>query len=240
VEPTPTPSYRVIPRWGLSEVRADPSVDSAETPDVRSALPSALLLAAYPLAAAALVHAIRYLIVVVNRSTPIPQWLDLLSSAAVVVFGVFAVIGMVFALVAFTRWMLATRAEAYAAAEIGDPRSRRNQILLTVLPLVNVIGAPLLLAEAARCGDDVDRAGERIKKIATAWAIVNFLALVAVAYRVGGWFSDSVQVHADGLAVLTVSLAVSSVFAYWAVPRLPVVLTGPVGRAEAHRRLVAA
>lgn len=240
VEPTPTPSYRFIPRWGLTDLPPDRHASSAETPDVRGTLPSALMLAAYPLAAAAVVHLVRYLIVVVNRSTPIPQLLDLLSSAAVLVFGVCAVIGMVFALVSFTRWMLATRAAAYAAAGTGDPRGRRHQILLTALPLVNVVGAPLLLAEAAQCGDDVAGAGARIKKISIAWAIVNALAVLAVAYRIGGWFSDSVQVHADGLAVLTASLAVSAMFAYWVVPRLPIVLTGPIGEDGAERRLVAA
>ena len=191
------------------------------------------------LAAAAVVHLIRYIIAVVNRTTPIPLWLDLLSGAAVLVFGTFAVAGMLMALVVFVRWLLAVRAEAYADADVRDPRPRLHRLLLAGLPLVNVVGAPLLLTEASHCRDG-EVARDRIRRLAVAWGLVNGVALLAVGYRIGGWFSDSLQVRADGLAVVTFSLAVSAVFAHWVGPRLVTVLTGPVDESTRERRLVAA
>ncbi len=194
----------------------------------------------YTLVAAAVVHLIRYLVAVVNRSTPIPMWIDLLSGAAVLVFGTFAFAGMLLGLVALVRWLTAIRAHAYAEADLYDPRPRRQQLLLAGLPLVNVVGAPLLLSEAARCGSDSAGAADRIRRIAIAWGLVNGVALIALAYRIGGWFSDSVQVHADGLAMVTLSFAVSAVFTRWASPRLSTVLTGLVGDHDRERRLVVA
>ncbi|EGD54142.1 hypothetical protein SCNU_15509 [Gordonia neofelifaecis NRRL B-59395] len=242
VEARPTPFYRFIPRWGLSDVPPVTAQEGLEreTPDVSETLSRTLRLTSYMLAAAAVAHLIRYLIAVVNRSTPIPMWLDLLSGAAVLVFGVFAFVAMLVSLVAFVRWLIPTRAEMYRAADRRDPRPTRNRILLAALPLVNVVGAPLLLTEAALSGDRAESAVDRIKRLGLAWALVNVAALVAVGYRIAAWTSDSVQVSADALAVVTFSLAVSAVFAHWVGPRLITVLTGPIGRGESQRRLVVA
>lgn len=234
-----TPSYRFIPRWGLADTVPDEDIAKAATVEP-AALQRTLSLTTYSLAAAAVVHLIRYILVVINRSTPISVWLDLLTSAAVLVFGVCAFIAMVFALYAFARWLLSARAAAFADADRSDPRPKRLQYLLAAVPLVNVVGAPLLLAEAALTTADPTKAIERIKKVALAWALVNLLALVAIGYRIGSWFSDSVQVSADSLAITTLTFAVSAVFAHWASPRLVEILDGPARPAEAERRMVVA
>ncbi|GAC62665.1 DUF4328 domain-containing protein [Gordonia sihwensis] len=237
---TPTPSYRYIPRWGLSDRGPISPGENPEPADPGDVLLRALRMATSMLGAAAVVHLIRYVIAAVNRSTPIPMWLDLLSGAAVLVFGVFAFVAMLVALVAFVRWLLPARAAAYRAADRRDPRPARVVLALAAVPLANVVGVPLLLSEAALCGDAPAPAIGRIKHLGTAWAIVNLVALIAVCYRIGSWFSDSVQVSANALALVTFSLAVSAVFAHWVGPRLVTVLTGPVGSSASGRRLVAA
>ncbi|ALG83349.1 DUF4328 domain-containing protein [Gordonia phthalatica] len=239
--PTGTPRYFAVPRWGLVDAPLSGASDDRAAVEPSAPLRRTLSLVTYMLGAAAVAHLIRYVIAVVNRTTPIPAWLDLLSGAAVLVFGTFAVAGMLLALVAFVHWLLAVRTAAYAEADLRDPRPRLHQWLLAGVPLVNVVGAPLLLTEAARCDPDtLDAAADRIRRIAIAWGLVNGVALIAVGYRIGGWFSDSVQVHADGLAVVTLSLAVSAVFAHWVAPRLVTVLTGPIHESTRERRLVAA
>lgn len=234
------PKYAVVPRWGLLDPRPATAVDQRDAVDPTDSLRRTLAAVTWVLALAAAVHLIRYVIAVVNRTIPISVWLDLLSGIAVLVFGTFAFAGMLLALAAFVRWVLDVRLRAYADTDLRDPRPRWQQLLLAALPLVNIVGGPLLLSEAARCGEGADRADARIRRIAIAWAIVNGVALLAIGYRIGGWFSDSLQVHADGLAVVTVSLAVSAVFTYWAAPRLAAVLTGPVHESQTERRLVAA
>ncbi|MGB3707800.1 DUF4328 domain-containing protein [Gordonia sp. (in: high G+C Gram-positive bacteria)] len=243
----PTPSYRTVPRWGLSDsVPAAAEGPQSPTTEPKAALTRAFALTTYMLGGAAVAHLIRYIVAVVNRSTPIPMWLDLLTGAAVLVFGVCAVVGMLFALYAFVRWLLAERAQTFATANRLDPRSTRGQVLLSAIPLVNVVGAPLLLTEAAMCDGESAGAGEtlksveRIKRIALAWAVVNFLALLALAYRIGSLFSDSVQVSADGLAITTLSLAVSAVFAHWVAPRLVTIFDGSTRNSRPERRMVIA
>lgn len=238
--PTPTPRYAYLPRWGLADHGSgSDEAERAEGDDRGQVLTRTLHAAVYALGGAAAVHLLRYLLVVVNRSTPIPVWLDLLSSAAVLVFGVCAVVSMVFGLVAFVRWALAQRTAAYAEAHRRDPRSVVGQVLLAAVPLVNVVGAPLLLAEAALCrADGAGRAVERIKRLAVGWAIVNLVALVAVGYRIGAAAGDSVQVSADALAIVTISFAVSAWFCHWAAPRLVSILDDD--RTSASRRLVMA
>lgn len=238
--PTRTPRYATTPRWGLLDRPLSVAADE-QIPDPSVPLHRTLSLVTYLLALAAVAHLIRYAIVVVNRTTPIPLWLDLLTGAAVLVFGTFAVAGMLLALLAFVRWLLEVRAAAYADADLRDPRPRLHRQLLAAVPLVNVVGAPILLTEAARCDVALaEPAADRIRRIAIAWGLVNGVALIAVGYRIGGWFSDSVQVHADGLAVVTLSLAVSAVFVHWAGPRLVTALTGPIHESTRERRLVAA
>ena len=235
-----TPSYTDVPRWGLLDVPV--AVDSDTAVDSRFAFAQVLRTAGWVFATAAVFHLIRYVIAIVNRDTPVSVWVDLASSTAVISAGLVALVAMVATLVVFVRWLMAGRAEAYASAGMLDPRPTWQVVILAAVPILNVIGAPILLAEAALCAPDSTRALDRVKKIATAWALVNLVALIALAYRTATLFSDRIQVAGDALAIVTLTFALSAVFAFWASSRLPAVLLDVEwsSRPAAARRLVAA
>lgn len=239
--PGPTPSYATVPRWGLVDApRADDS-DVDPLPLATDALVRAMRLTAVILGAAGVVHAIRYLVGVVNRTRPIPAWIDWLSGIAVFVFGLMALAAVVMALVAFGRWVRHVREHRYAAAGFVDPRRRMWVTLLAAVPLVNVVGAPLLLHEAATTGAGDPRADRVRVRLAVAWALVNALALVAIGYRIAAWSTSSLQVDADALALVTLVFGVSAVFARWAVRRIEIIAGIPdVDADRPVRRLVAA
>ncbi|QRY62453.1 DUF4328 domain-containing protein [Gordonia sp. PDNC005] len=241
-EKGPTPSYAYNPGWGLLDVPEKVVEVDSRVPAATAALTRAMELTCLILGAAAVVHGARYVIAVVNRTRPIPAWIDWLSSIAVLVFGVMSLIAVVVAIVSFGRWVREIRVRSFAAATFLDPRPAWVVFGLTVTPLVNVIGAPWMLHEAARVTDADDGRLMRIRlRLAVAWALVNGVAVLALIYRVGAWSTNSLQVDADALALVTASFAVSAVFARWAVTRIER-LAGSHSDVEERplRRLVAA
>lgn len=236
----PTPSYASTPRWGLVDVPRSESDDVDPVPPTTDALTRALRLAALILAAAGVVHAIRYIVAVVNRTRPIPMWIDWLSSIAVLVFGLMALVAVVMAIVAFGRWTRQIRRRQYASAGFVDPRPTVVVYLLSMVPLVNVVGAPWLLHEAARIGRPNPRADRVRVRLAIAWGLVNALALLTAGYRIAAWSTTSLQLDADALALVTVVFVVSAVFAHWSIRRIEII-AGTLDTVERPvRRLVAA
>ncbi|WP_336792329.1 DUF4328 domain-containing protein [Gordonia malaquae] len=218
----PTPSYAYNPGWGLVDVPDKAAEADDRVPVATAALTRAMELTCLILGASAVVHGARYVIAVVNRTRPISAWIDWLSSIAVLVFGVMSLIAVVVAIVTFGRWVREIRIRSFASAGFLDPRPAWAVFALTVTPFVNVVGAPWMLHEAARVSD-LDDGGRlaRIRlRLAVAWAIVNGVAVLAVIYRLGAWSTESLQVDADALALVTASFAVSAVFARWAVTRV--------------------
>ncbi len=211
-----------MPGWGLIEPPREEDAATDPVAESTDALTRAMWLVAVVLAAASAVHVVRYVIAVINRSRPIPVWIDWLSSIAVLVFGLMALVGVVVATVSFGRWVREIRTRSFESAGFTDPRRRIVVLALSVIPLVNVIGAPWLLHEAAVV-DRIGDGGRRFRvgiRLAAAWAIVNAVALLAFAYRIAAWTTDSLQTDADALALVAGSLAVSALFAWWAVPRV--------------------
>jgi hypothetical protein len=217
----PTPSYAYNPGWGLLDVPEKVVEVDSRVPAATAALARAMELTCLILGATAVVHGARYVIAVVNRTRPIPAWIDWLSSIAVLVFGVMSLIAAVVVIVSFGRWVREIRVRSFAAAGFLDPRPAWMVFGLTVTPLVNVVGAPWMLHEAARVTDADDGRLMRIRlRLTVAWALVNGVAVLALIYRVVAWSTNSLQVDADALALVTASFAVSAVFARWALTRV--------------------
>ncbi|GAA1482301.1 hypothetical protein GCM10009624_27410 [Gordonia sinesedis] len=225
--PRPIPRYVYLPTWGLRD-RIAPTSDDADARDARELLVLAFHVAAAALGVSAVVHLLRYLLLLVNRSTPLPQWLISISSALVIAAGVVALGAFIFGSVAFVAWVRDVRAVAYRAADRREPRRTWFVVVLAAIPLVNVVGAGLLLHEAAAVRSDawssrgatgVPR--DRLTRLWVAWALVNALAVVTVVTLWVANRSGSIQTGANALLLVALTAAVSSVFALWAARRLP-------------------
>ncbi len=123
----PTPRYPVIPRWGLQDRIEPDGVGQGST--VRQTPPAGRVHAAFfatalALGIAALVHLVRYLLLIVNRNTLL-NWLVADAAALLSVLASLAAIAAVitYALV-LMRWLIARRAAAFAHCGRAETRTR--------------------------------------------------------------------------------------------------------------------
>ncbi|MGA8545376.1 MAG: DUF4328 domain-containing protein [Mycobacterium sp.] len=122
----PTPRYLVIPRWGLQDhvepdaARRGSTVRDAPPPSrVRGALFATVL----TLGVAALVHLMRYLLLLINRNSLL-NWVVADAAALVSVLASLAAIAAVitYALL-LTRWLMARRTAAFAHRGRSETRT---------------------------------------------------------------------------------------------------------------------
>ena len=132
----PTPRYPAIPRWGLQD-RIDQESGSGRDP--RRAPPAdrvrtSFFVSAVALGAAALVHLLRYLLLVINRNTLL-NWLVADAAALLSVLASLAAIAATMTTAyLLTRWLVARRAAAFDHAGRSDSRTRRALWVGTLLP----------------------------------------------------------------------------------------------------------
>ncbi|MBV9322030.1 MAG: DUF4328 domain-containing protein [Mycobacterium sp.] len=122
----PTPRYTAMPRWSLGD-RVDAvagTQTSSTAQEVPAAAPVRMTLAAtiVALAIAALVHVVRYLLLIINRNTllnPVVAaaalWLGVLASLA-------AIAAAVTCAIVLTRWLIGRRAAAFRHGGRAEPR----------------------------------------------------------------------------------------------------------------------
>jgi hypothetical protein len=132
----PTPRYTVIPRWGLMDrVYLDGTAPGSvvRQPPPASRVRAALFAAAVTLGFAALVHVVRYLLLIINRNTLL-NWLVADAAALLSVLASLAAIAAVItAALLLTRWLIARRAASFAhhgRAETRSPWALRLGCLL--------------------------------------------------------------------------------------------------------------
>lgn len=145
----PTPRYAAIPRWGLSDsIDADgtgPGRTSRQAPSA-DRVRTTIFVAAVALGTAALVHVVRYLLLVINRSTLL-NWLVADVAALLSVLASLAALAAVMACAAvLTRWLIARRAAAFEHFGRPEPRSRRALWAGTLLPPAGAMALAITFA----------------------------------------------------------------------------------------------
>lgn len=228
----PTPHYPGVPQWGLTDRPVTVDAPVRESLAAEKSLRTSFVIASAVFLLFALAGIARYCVLIVNRTRPIPGWADATTETAVVALGLIAIAAVAASAVAAMWWLLVVRRDIYRDGGTLDPRPAWQIALLMLVPLVNLVGAPVLLTEtaAARSGGvaQVDaRTAGRIKQLTVAWAIVNVVALIAFAWRIAAGQTGLIQTGADALAWVALSALVSAAFAFWASRRLPRVFAEP-------------
>lgn len=201
----------MIPRWGLVENFDRPEDQDAEAaPGPSVATVHATVMATLAaLAIAALIHVVRYALLLVNRDmllNPVIAW-------AATWFGVLASVVVMFAIVAsaimLTNWLIARRAAAFGHQGLHDPRSQRALRAGCLIPFVNLVWAPLFVTELAK----VEQRFARLRRLILAWtaAFVFSTALSVFA------FATSFTTTAQGIADNTVTTIVAYLLAFAAL-----------------------
>jgi len=202
---SPTPRYPGNPGWTLG----DPALPGA--PPLPDAEPAAgpsegfvratLLATAMVFAVAAAIHALRYLLLVINRSTLLPAliangalWLGVIASAA-------ALIAVLFCAMVLIQWLVARRAAVFAHLRRDDTRSRRALWLGCLIPVVNLLWAPVFLIETAR----VEGLSQRLRKPIRIWWALWVASTVVAIFATATSFTTQPQGIADNTATTTLA-----------------------------------
>ncbi|WP_313674832.1 DUF4328 domain-containing protein [Mycolicibacterium sp.] len=200
----PTPRYQYIPRWGLIDpITPAAARDSAAARKGASATAAraALVAAGVVLAAAAGVHVVRYLLLLINRTTLLPPFVAIGSLLSGVLVSLAAVIAVIAAAVVLTSWLIGRRAAAFAVHDQPDPRPEWALWVGCLIPVVNLVWAPVFVLELAVA----ERCHARQRGPVTLWWIGW-----VVSFLICGWATwTSRATDAQGIADNTVTMIVA-------------------------------
>jgi hypothetical protein len=173
-----------MPRWGLAD-RLDQTApkqtavagQGPPAAKVRTTLFATVLV----LALAGLVYLVRYALLIINRSTllnPVVAaaavWLGVVASLA-------AVAAVIMCAVVLTRWLIARRAVAFAHYGRPEPRSDWALWAGCMVPLVNLVWAPVYVMELATLEGHYPRLRKPILLWWIVWLCSTAISIVATA-----------------------------------------------------------
>lgn len=234
----PTPRYTVIPRWGLAD-RVEQAAAPGVTPPQQG--PSAatvrlwLFISVLVLGGAALVYVLRYILLVINRKTllnsivaTVADYLGYLASVAAA--GVWIASGVL-----LIQWLIARRAAVFSHYGMPDPRPTRALWAGCMVPVANLLWAPVYVIELAALEEHYNRLRRPILEWWIAWIVSYAVSIWAI---VTGFASDP-----QGIANNTVLMVFGYLFAAATLAAAARIFEGferkPVAR-PAHRWVVVA
>ncbi|WP_082956011.1 DUF4328 domain-containing protein [Mycobacterium sp. E3339] len=232
----PTPRYAVIPRWGLAD-HVEQTAAAAQTPARRtpsvSTIRTTLFVSVLVLGVAALVYVVRYVLLIVNRNTLLnswvaagADWLGILASAA-------AIAAVLASGAMLILWLIARRAAVFAHHGLPEPRSPRALWAGCVVPLANLLWAPVYVIELAILEEHYSRIRKPIVQWWIAWVGSYLVSVFAMA--------TSFAKDAQGIANNTIAMVFAYLLAALTVAAAARVFEGferkPVER-PAHRWVV--
>lgn len=200
----PTPRYQYIPRWGLIDpatTSAAPGSAATRKGASATAARGALVAAGVVFAAAAGVHLVRYLLLLVNRTTLLPPFVAIGSLLSGVLVSLAAVVAVIAAAVLLTSWLIGRRAAAFAVHGQPDPRPEWALWAGCLIPVVNLVWAPVFVLELAVA----ERCQARQRGPVTLW----WIGWVA-SFLICGWaIWTSRATDAQGIADNTVTMVLA-------------------------------
>jgi hypothetical protein len=233
----PTPRYAVIPRWGLSD-RVDQAPAATEVPATTTgpsaaAVRTTLFVTVLVLAVAALVYVVRYVLLVVNRNTLLNSIVAGAADWLGVVISLAAIAAVMSAFAMLIRWLIARRAAAFSHQGLPEHRSARHLWAGCLVPLNNLLWAPVYVIELAVIENHYARLQRPIVVWWIAWVFSCVISIFAI---VTSWATDS-----QGIANNTTLMVFAYLFAAVSVAAVGRVFEGferkPVER-PAHRWVV--
>lgn len=202
----PTPRYAVIPRWGLTDHfdsgygPAAPHAEARSGPSV-AMVRGTVQLAVVALGFAALVHIVRYALLLINRSTLLNPWVAGIATWLGVAASVVALFAVVATIVVLTNWMIGRRALAFARRDVADPRPAWEMRVGCLVPVVNLFWAPVYLIELA----DAEGRLSRLRATIVTWWCVWIFSTVLSAFSIATSFTSDAQGIADNTVTTIVA-----------------------------------
>lgn len=225
----PTPRYQTIPRWGLADrPAADVPVVGQEQRKSASAtaVRATLLASAAVFSLAALGHILRYLLLLINRTTLLPPLVANGTLLMGVLVSLAAMVAVIVTAATMTSWLVGRRAAVFRFLGHDDPRSEWELWAGCLIPVVNLVWAPVFLIELARAEQSEARLRGPIVLWWVAWifstAISAWAMLTSSATEAQAIADNTVTViiaYLAGLAVLLLLWRVFNTFVRKSVER---------------------
>lgn len=218
----PTPRYATIPRWGLQdhvEYVDRPQAAAPEAgPSVRM-VRAMLLVTMIAFGLAALLHVIRYALLLVNRSVLLNPILANATTLGGVAASVLAFFSLIATAIVLTSWLIARRAATFTRLELPETRSKTELWAGCLIPVVNLVLAPVFVIELAVIEARVRELRKPIVIWWCAW-VVSFFVSAFATFTALPFYARDVQRAADNtvtfifayLIGLTALLLLSKVF----------------------------
>ena len=199
----PTPRYAAIPRWGLVEhfEAAGQQTAAPRSGPSPAVVRGALVVTMAVLGAAALVHLVRYVLLIVNRSVLLNKVVAFAATWFGVLVSVLALFMVVSSLVVLTNWLIARRAAAYAHHRRDDPRTPSALRLGCLVPLANLFWAPVFVIELA----GVEERLNTLRRPIVLWWIVWVFSYAVSIFSIATSFTMDPQGIADNTVTTIVA-----------------------------------
>lgn len=200
----PTPRYQFIPRWGLVDRITLPGADAEQAaPKAASAVAAqaTLVVSAAVFALAAIAHILRYGLLLVNRTRLLPPLVANGTLLMGVLVSLAAMVAVAATAAVMTSWLIGRRAEAYRRLGEGDPRPEWALWAGCMIPVVNLVWAPVFLIELAQ----VERCRDRLRAPITMWWIGWIFSTLVAAWAI--WTSSATEPQAVADNTVTVIIA---------------------------------
>jgi Domain of unknown function (DUF4328) len=190
-------------------------VDHFESPELQAAAPrsgpsvaavrATLLVTMVVLGVAALVHVLRYALLIVNRSVLLNKAVAFAATWLGVLVSVVALFMVVGSLVVLTNWLIERRAAAFAHHQRSDPRPVWALRAGCLVPLVNLFWAPVFVIELA----NVEERLSWLRRPIVVWWIVWLVSTAVSIFSIATSFTQDPQ----GIADNTVATIIAYLFA---------------------------
>jgi len=135
-----------------------------------------LLVTAAVFALAAAAHILRYLLMLINRTTLLPPVVAIGSLITGVLASLGAIVAVIAAAVVLTSWLIGRRAAAFARHGRDDPRPELALWAGCLIPVVNWFYAPLFLLELAQAEGCRERQNRPIALWSIAWIVATLIS----------------------------------------------------------------
>ncbi|HEX2213615.1 MAG TPA: DUF4328 domain-containing protein [Mycobacterium sp.] len=199
----PTPRYGAIPRWGLIEhfESADQQNVEPRTGPSTAMLRTTLLLTMVALGAAALIHLVRYVLLIINRTVLLHPWVAAGATWLGVALSVIAMFMVLASAIVLANWLVGRRAAAFAHRGHEDPRSPLQLRAGCLVPLANLAWAPVFVLELAAVEERLSWLRRRI----VAWWLVWVASYAVSILSIATSFTQDAQGIADNTVTTTVA-----------------------------------
>jgi hypothetical protein len=150
---------------------------------------------------AAFVHVVRYALLIVNRSMLLNKVVAFAATWLGVLVSVIALFMVVASVVVMTNWLIARRAAAFAHYGRDDPRRPLALRAGCLVPLVNLVWAPVFVIELA----GVEERLQWLRRSIVVWWAVWVLSTAVSVFSIATSFSQDAQGIADNTVTTIVA-----------------------------------